>query len=277
MGVNGVTELSNMIPEIWSPRIYAELRNSIAFANYFSREYEGEIRNVGDTVKVQQIVAPTAEILTDDKQQFASSDMQINQISIVANKRASAAFEFTDLSQLQSLDFQAEAQNALVYAIRKKMEQDLISALVPSASNPDHQIGPAAASALAAVDLASMRTLLSAALVPVENRALFLAPSYYGDLMTSTQIMSRDFTAGNSSQAGVIDSFMGFRIMEHNLLDADVGFACHPSALLLVMQQDIRVKVSDLHSQKKYGYLISADMVYGYTLADNKRLVKISG
>lgn len=277
MGVNGVTELNYMIPEIWSPRIYAELRNNIMFANVFSREYEGEIRNVGDTVKVQQIVAPSAEILTDDKQQFASSTMQVNQISIVANKRASAAFEFTDLSALQSLDFAAEAQEALVYAIRKKLEQDIIAALIPSASNPDHQIAPAAASALAAVDLATMRTLLSTALVPTTNRFLMLAPSYYGDLMTSTQIMSRDFTAGNNSQAGVIDSFMGFQIAEHNLLDADVGYAVHPSALQLVMQQEVRVKLSDLHSQNKYGYLLSADFVYGFTLADSKRIVKISG
>jgi len=277
MGVNGVTELNYLIPEIWSPVMYAELRNSIMFANLFSRQYEGSIKSVGDTVKVQQIVAPSAEILTDDKNQFASSTMQINQFSIVANKRASAAFEFTDLGQLQSLEFQSEAQQSLVFAIRKKLEQDIIAALIPSSSAPDHQIAPAAASALAAVDLATLRTLLSTALVPVENRALLLAPSYYGDLMTSTQIMSRDFTAGNNSQSGVVDSFMGFQVMEHNLLDADVGFAVHPSALQLVMQQEVRVKISDLHSQNKYGYLLSADFVYGFTLADNKRIVKISG
>ncbi len=277
MGVNGVTELNYLIPEIWSPVMYAELRNSVMFANLFSRQYEGSIKSVGDTVKIQQIVAPAAEILTDDKSQFASSTMQINQFSIVANKRASAAFEFTDLAQLQSLEFQGEAQQSLVYAIRKKMEQDIIASLIPSASAPDHQIAPAAASALAAVDLATLRTLLSTALVPVENRALLLAPSYYGDLMTSTQIMSRDFTAGNNSQSGVVDSFMGFQVMEHNLLDADVGFAVHPSALQLVMQQEVRVKISDLHSQNKYGYLLSADFVYGFTLADNKRIVKISG
>ena len=277
MAALGVTELANRIPEMWAPRMYAELRNKVAFLNFFSREYEGAIRTVGDTVKVQQLVAPSAEILTSDKAQFNTLPVTISNIDIVANKRASAAFEFTDLAQLQSLEFQSEAQQSLVFAIRKKLEQDIIAALIPSSSAPDHQIAPAAASALAAVDLATLRTLLSTALVPVENRALLLAPSYYGDLMTSTQIMSRDFTAGNNSQSGVVDSFMGFQVMEHNLLDADVGFAVHPSALQLVMQQEVRVKISDLHSQNKYGYLLSADFVYGFTLADNKRIVKISG
>lgn len=277
MSVSGKTELDNLIPEVWSARLYSELRNSIAFVNFFSREYEGEIRQLGDTVKVNQITAPSGEILTNDKAQFASETLTVTQQSIVVNKRASAAFEITDLAKLQSLQFQNDAVDALVYSIRLKMEADVLSALVPSASSPDHQISPASAGVLAAVDIASMRTLLSTAKVPVTNRALFLAPSYYGDILNSTQVTSRDFVAGNSAESGVIDSFSGFRIMEHNLLDADVGIAAHPSALQLVMQQEVRVKISDLHAQNKYGYLISADLVYGYTLFDNKRIVKITG
>lgn len=277
MGVNGKTELDYLIPEIWSAKMYQELRNDVMFANIFSREYEGEIKNFGDTVNVQQIVAPTGEIITDDKAQFSSSTMQVNRIAITANKRASAAFEFTDMAQLQSMAFQQDAQEALLYAIRLKLESDIIASLVPSASNPDHQIAPASASDLASADLGSIRTLLSSAKVPVSNRKLLLAPSYYGDLLSKTQVTSSEFVSGNSAQSGVVSQFMGFEIMEHNLLSADVGYAVHPSAMLLVMQQDIRIKISDLHSQNKYGYLLSADMVYGFTLADDKRLVKISG
>jgi hypothetical protein len=277
MSALGTTDLTNRIPEMWAARMYAELRNKIAFLNFFSREYEGAIRTVGDTVKVQQLAAPTAEILTNDKAQFNTLPVTISNIDIVANKRAVAAVEITDLAMLQSLDFQEELQNSLVYAVRKKIEQDLIAALIPSASNPNHQTAPAAPSALAAVDLATMRTLLSTALVPTEQRALFLAPSYYGDLMVSSQVMSRDFTAGNNSNSGVLDSFMGFMIAEHDLLDSDVGFAAHPSALQLVIQKEMTIKISDLHSQQKFGALISADVVYGFKLADNKRLVKISG
>jgi hypothetical protein len=278
MGVNGKTELDYLIPEIWSAKMYQELRNDIMFANLFSREYEGEIKALGDTVKVQQIVAPTGEIITDDKAQFNSSTLQVNQLSIVANKRASAAFEFTDLAQLQSLAFQADAQEALVYAIRLKLENDIIAALLPSTSSPDHTIAPASASDLAAADLGSIRTLLSAAKVPVSNRYLMLAPSYYGDLLSKTQVTSADFVSGgNSAQMGVLSQFMGFQIAEHNLLSADVGYAVHPSAMQLVMQQEIRIKISDLHSQNKYGYLLSADMVYGFSLFDNKRIVQISG
>jgi hypothetical protein len=96
-------------------------------------------------------------------------------------------------------------------------------------------------------------------------------------LLSSTAVVSSDFVSGNSAQSGVVSKFMGLTIMEHNLLAADVGYAVHPSALLLVMQQDVRIKISDLHSANKYGYVLSADMVYGFVLADNKRIVQISG
>lgn len=277
MAINGKSELDYLIPELWSPKMYQELRNDVMFANIFSREYEGVISQFGDTVNVQQIVAPVGEIITDDKAQFNSQVMSVNRIAITANKRASAAFEFTDLAQLQSMSFQQDAQEALLYAIRLKLENDIIAALVPSAAAPDHQIAPASAGDLAAADLGSIRTLLSTAKVPVSNRKLLLSPSYYGDLLSKTQVTSSDFVAGNSAQQGVVSQFMGFEIMEHNLLGTDIGYAVHPSALLLVMQQEIRVKISDLHSQNKYGYLLSADMVYGFSLADNTRMVKISG
>lgn len=277
MSVNGVAAMNNLVPEVFSANIYDELRNSIAFLNVFSREYEGEIRGLGDVVRISQIQAPNGEIISTDTNSFGSETMTVNNFSITVNKRASAAFEFTDLAQLQSLSFQEEAQQALVYAIRLKIENDIISALVPSASAPDHDIAPAAASDLAAADVAAMRTLLSAAKVPVQNRALMLSPTYYGDLLTKTQITSRDFVQGNSAESGVVDNFLGFRIMEHNLLPSDEGYAVHPSAMQLALQQEVRVKISDLHAQNKYGYLMSADIVYGFTLMDDERIVKISG
>ena len=278
MAVSGTTQLANLLPEIWSSQMYDELRSKILFANTFERRFEGEIRNLGDVVRVNQIAAPTGEILTDDTAQFASESLTVSQNSITVNKRASASFEISDLAQLQSLAFQSEAQGALVYAIRKQLEDDLIAALASnvSTSAPDHDIAPASASDLEAVDLGSMRTLLSLQKVPMMGRKLFLDPTYYGDILDSQKLMSRDYVAGNSSEAGVADKFMGFEIIEHDGLAADVGYAVHPSALQLVMQQDIRIKVSDLHAQNKYGYLISADLVYGYSIFDNKRYVKIS-
>jgi hypothetical protein len=103
--------------------------------------------------------------------------MQVDQFSITCDQIAVASFDITDLAQIQSLEFESQMVEALSYSIRKKMESKIISILLPSTSAPDHDIAPAAASDLAAVDLGSLRTLLSTAKVPVNGRGLFLSPS----------------------------------------------------------------------------------------------------
>ena len=276
MGVNGVADLVNLIPVITSPKIYAELRNQIMFSSFFEREYEGEISSFGQIVKVNQIVAPSGEILSSDKAEFASADLEVTQQSITCDKIAVASFDITDLAQIQSLEFETQMVEALSYAVRQKLEGQILAAMLPSTSSPDHDIAPAAASDMAAVDLGSMRTLLSAAKVPVVGRGLFLAPSYYGDLLSKTQLTSLDFVSGQAGQSGVLSNFMGFNIMEHNLLGADIGYAAHPSALQVVMQRGVTVKVSDLHPLGRLGYKVSAHMIFGVKLMDNKRLAKIS-
>jgi hypothetical protein len=279
MSVSGKVELDNLIPEIWASSMYDELRNQLMMGSVFSREYEGEIRNLGDTVKVNQIVAPTGEILSNDKDVFNSEQMTVNQFSVVVNKRAVASFEFTSLSQLQSQSFERDAQEALVYAVQKQVENDIISALIPSASAPDHDIAPASAGDLDASDLAGIRTLLSLAKVPKTNRWFFGDPQYFGDLLQKNNFINSDYIPAGSpvSSAEFASPLYGFKIAEHDLLSADVGYAVHPSALQMVMQQDLRIKISDLHAQSKFGFKMSADLVYGISLFDNKRIVKISG
>jgi len=277
--VSGKTELDNLIPEIWATNMYDELRNQLIFGNIFSRDYEGSIRQMGDTVKVNQIVAPDGEVLTNDKDVFNSETMVVNQFSVVVNSRAVASFEFTDLAQLQSQSFEREAQEALVYAVQKQIETQIIAALLPSTTAPDHTIAPVSAGDLDASDVAGLRTLLSLQKVPKTNRHLLVDPQYFGDLIQKTNFISSDFIpAGSPVSSGELNSpLYGFRVAEHDLLGADIGYAVHASALQMVMQQGMRIKISDLHAQSKFGFKMSADIVFGLSLFDNKRIIEISG
>jgi hypothetical protein len=204
--------------------------------------------------------------------------LESTQIDIVADKRISAAYQFSDLAKLQSMAFEAEAQAALIYSLQLKLEQLLIGILVPS-STPAHSVSPATPGLMAAADLANARTLLSLADVSMVDRYWVGSPSYYGDLITNTTIASRDYVpAGSPTSTGFLtEPLYGFTIGESNVLANDTSFAVHRSALSLVMQQGIRIQISNLHAQGKYGYVMSADMVVGYKLMDDKRIVKISG
>jgi len=277
MSVNGVVANADLIPEIMSSLMYDELRANLPIAMSFERKYEGDLV-IGDKVKVNQIAKATGEILTDDTANFNPETMTISQIEIDVNSRASASFEFTDLAQLQSQSFEADAREALVYGISKQIEDAITAALLPSTSAPDHDIAPIAASDLAAADLGAMRSLLSAQSVPNSNRIFFAAPSYYADLLSKTSLTSSDYIPAGSpvTTGGFTFPLYGFTIVEAQNLAADIGYAVHTSAVQVIMQQGLRVKVSDQHANRKYGFILSADMVFGYKLMDNVRIVKIS-
>lgn len=280
MSVTGILDQNNLVPEIWSSMIYAELRKSLKVAPIFERRYQGEIMDVGSKVKVHQILAPTAQTLSSDKDVFDASPMETVGFEVTADRRAVASFEITDLLLLQSLDFQLEAQRALVYSLQKKIDDDLIAALAANvSSSPDHDIAPASASSLAPVDLTSVRSLLRAQSVVTNECTFVMDVNYYSDLLRQSQFTSADFINPNATTASgeIRSQLFGFSIAESESLSTDVGYACHPSAIQVVMQQDVRIKMSDLHNQRKFGMLLSADIVWGYKVFDNKRYVKISG
>jgi hypothetical protein len=47
--------LSQFVPEIWSGRILSRLNNALVYRNVCTTEYEGEITNYGDVVKISEI------------------------------------------------------------------------------------------------------------------------------------------------------------------------------------------------------------------------------
>src|SRR5690554_6797922 len=99
--VTGVADNPDMIPKIWSPIIYDELRERLAWLNIFSREYEEEIAERGDEVTVNQIIAPQSQTLTDDKVKFATQSMETKSFKVKADRTAIAAFDITNRKRLQ--------------------------------------------------------------------------------------------------------------------------------------------------------------------------------
>lgn len=47
--------VKNFIPQIWSARLLAHLDKIHVYAGLVNRDYEGEIKQFGDTVKINQI------------------------------------------------------------------------------------------------------------------------------------------------------------------------------------------------------------------------------
>ena len=58
----------------------------------------------------------------------------------------------------------------------------------------------------------------------------------------------------------------GFNLLEDNSKSTDTALFFHPDFMHLCMQTEVQVKVSDLHAQKRFGYVMSVDCIFGAAL-----------
>lgn len=280
MAVTGLAEVTDQIQKYWSPIFTKELRESLLLGSLVNKTYQGAIARQGDTVRVSQIAAPSGQLLTVgvDADSFSSEAISTSYVDIKADKRAVAAYEFQDLVELQSQISQQnpEVMEALRFAIAKQVNDYLYTLVAPSSSAPDHTI--TGVSDFNASQLASARTLAAQAKWRQEpGWYCLLDPVYYSDILNATTLTSSDYGAAD---APVISGQMalkrfGWNILEDNSRSTDTALLFHPDFMHMVMQQEVQVKLSDLHSQKRFGVLMSVDMVFGAKLGidgDNKHI-----
>ena len=266
-----LTEVQNQIQKFWSPMFSKQLREDLLLPSLVNKEYDGEIKKGGDTVYVSQINAPSGERRTVgvNADSFNPEALSTSRISIVADQRISASYEFDDLVDLQSQigDQNSQIRQALLFAVEKQLNDYLYSLVAPSASAPDHTI--TGVTDFNSAQLSAVRVLAAQAKWDkMKNWYLLADPQYYGDLLDDTTLASSDFNGGDLP---IVNGQMsrrrfGFDIFEDNSRTADYGLAFHPDFLHLVMQQGVRFKISDQHANKRFGFVISVDFVCGASL-----------
>lgn len=271
MSITGLAETTDQIQKYWAAKYTARLRESLLLGGLVNKEYEGEIKRGGDTVRVSQIVDINGQLLTvgTDADSFAPETLSTIYVDIVANKRAVASLEFQDLVQLQSQIDTAKVQDTLMYAMAKQINDHLYSLVAPSTSEPDHEIG--SVSDFSATQLGTCRVLAASAKWPSDNSwYALLGPQYYQDLLNSTTAASSDYGASDAPQINGRFGLrrMGFNIFEDNSRTADYALLFHPDFLHYVSQTEAKVEISSTHSQKRFGLVMSVDLVFGGKLGN---------
>jgi hypothetical protein len=271
MATTDINQISEQVQKKWAPLFMKELRESLLLGSLVNKDYEGAIGQEGDTVYVSQINAPQGQLKTvgTDADTFDSSLLSTTRVAVVADKRAVAAFEIADTAMLMSqLNSQESAiRDSLVFAVAQQVNNYLYSLVAPSASSPDHQV--TSVTDLNASQLSGVRVLAAQAKWMREKGWYGLIdPVYMGDIMNAQTLVSTDFGASDAPIIGgqVALPRFGFNLLEDNSMNADTALFFHPDFMHLVTQIQPRFKVSDLHSNKKFGMLLSVDMVFGAKL-----------
>ena len=269
MSLTDVQQVQDQVQSFWSPLFQPELREETILPSLVNRKYEGEIKKKGDIVKVSQIKKATGELLdipAGEADVFHPEKLVTVQVEVEANKRAVASFKIAELAELQSQigDKDSDIRSALMQGVMEQLNDFLYSVVAPSTANPDHEFTGVAT--LAATDISRSRRLAGKSKWNKSSAWwALLDPDYHGDLLDEQTITSSDFNGGEQvTIAGeIVNKRYGFNIVEDNSRDTPQGLFFEPDFMYLVTQKEPTFKVSDLHSNEEFAFLISLDMIFG--------------
>ena len=93
--------VTNFIPAIWSARLLAHLNKTHVYAALVNRDYEGEIKKMGDTVKINQLGRITIKDYEKGRDLDEPEELDGKQTTLVIDQGKYFNFSIEDVDQAQ--------------------------------------------------------------------------------------------------------------------------------------------------------------------------------
>lgn len=239
--------ITNFIPEIWSAQLLSSLKKTLVFAGpgVVQRDYEGEITQAGDTVKITSISRPTVGTYTKNSTTINPENLTDAQRSLLIDQSKYFAFEIDDVDLRQSANGGAlmqEAATEAAYALADTADQ-YVAGLYTGVDS-GNAIGTTAitSSTLAVTNLINLVVKLDNSNVPKQGRYVIVPPWYHG-LLLGSDIFHRVDASGNDGtlRNGIVGRAFGLDVLVSNNCanvtgDDWIVQAGHPSALAFAEQ-----------------------------------------
>ena len=252
----------------------AELRRKLSdtpkkpfmrFANY---EFEWELKKAGDNVTVP--ISPkvtltdvsgngqTATIRTNSIADITATDRTIGYSTLTINKLHQYREKFSDLEEIQTLySIKGGRVQDLLEGMDTAVEQSIISMLDAHLSAYGSGSNIITKATLTTTNVAEnimeLRTKLSEAEVPMNNRILIVSPKVSA-VIAQAGILQGTELAANGAVEWWLGKFAGFEIYESNLIEAADIYAFRAKSYNYVRQL-FKVKVTEAEAGMYYNIL----------------------
>ena len=261
------------IPTVWAARLLTALEDALVYGQkgVANRDYEGEIRKAGSTVKIASIgdvsigsYVKDSDI--DDPQILSDSEQSL---SIDQAKYFNFYVDSIDRAQ-QNVNVLDEAMRRSAWALRSAADQFIATTMTQAVTAPN-TIGTTVTPILPDKDdayehLVDLGVLLDESNVPIEGRFVVVPAWYHGLLLKDDRFIRTGTAASDRRLAnGEVGEAAGFRILKSNNVPNAAG-----SAYKIVAGHSIATayveQILDLHSykpEKRFGDAVKGLHVYG--------------
>ncbi len=212
-------------PEIWSARLLSSLKKATVYGGVCTREYEGDIRDSGDTVRITSISRPTIGTYTKGSTTVTPEQLTDAQRSLLINQVKYFAFEVDDVDYRQVADGGAlmnEAAAEAAYGLADTADQ-YIAGLYGDITNTISTVSITSAT-LAVDGIADLMVKLDEANVPKAGRYVIVPPWYHG-LLVQSAILAPVDASGSSEplRNGLVGRLFGFDVLVSNNVPVITG------------------------------------------------------
>lgn len=229
--------LNTFIPQIWSARMLNALREALVYAQLgvINRDYQGEIANVGDTVRVHTLGDPTIFDYVKNTDMPAPETLTDAEMVLLISQAKGFNLQIDDIDQVQqNPKAMNQAMVNAAFRLAEITDQYVASTLVAGADT-DNDIGDQTSPMLPTSDpgdegayelLVDLNTKLNEANVPREGRWVIVPPWYEGRLAKDDRFIHAEEVSilmGNPLVNGAIGRAAGFAVMVSNNVPTVAG------------------------------------------------------
>jgi hypothetical protein len=216
--------VDNFIPSIWTARILVALRKNLVYAGpgVANRDYEGEIRNAGDTVKINSVGDVTIFDYVKNTDMPAPETLTDEQRTLTITESPAFNFQVDDVDKAQTLgNVMGQGMDNAAFQLRDRADRFVASHYTEVAA--ENLIGTDASPELIATPgeayeaLVELAVVLDEANVPASGRWVVLPPWFHGLLLRDDRFVAAG-SAGSDAvlRNGQVGMAAGFAIMMSN-------------------------------------------------------------
>ncbi len=214
--------VANFIPTIWSARLLEHLDKRHVYLNLLNRDYEGEIKNFGDTVKVNQIGAVAIKDYEKGQDIDAPEDLTGEQQELKIDQAKYFNFAVDDVDDAQTNPkLMDKAMERAAYGMNDVVDAFAANLLAVNVHN-DNTIGSDTTPKVPTVDtaydlLVDLGVKLTEANVPTVGRWVVIPAWYHGLLLKDKRFVGNgtDFNKA-ILENGEVGQAAGFTVYVSN-------------------------------------------------------------
>jgi hypothetical protein len=214
--------VTNFQPEIWAAQLLSSLKKNLVAAgpSVVNRNYEGQIANAGDTVRITSISRPTVASYTKDSTTITPETLTDANRSLLIDQAKYFAFEVDDIDLRQSVNGGAlmdEAATEAAYALADVADAYVLGLYSGVDSGNAISTTSITTAALAVSNLIALKVKLDVANVPTQGRYVIVPPWYHGLLLGSDLFVRVDASGNDQAlRNGMVGRAFGFDVLVSN-------------------------------------------------------------